>query len=859
MTTINATSASFEQRINNIEKILANMKSQHQGVGHSGILLAGDPGVGKTSFIRFFANLLGLRLITIEAPHITEEHIINIPFFTFDPVTKREDHDSTKMDASNFKVVLADSNLYSKLKSIHKVPDSEYLHSIYAGPKDVIKIFEELGGDKDTIPDDIAEVRESTRVILFLDEYFRQTSAKIRNMLRGILNGKIGNHDLPRDAYVAYASNLNDDGVEGIPLNNDFHQVNFAAPNKDDWFSWLLAKFEQDEHVKLDMRVITRFHELLTDDKLNNDDFESAVRTSPRRWEQLLLYINSSIPVESHKDAKSLITNVKKNFRNYLTGEHSALMGEVLNAVSELINETSEIEVSATDSNGSDEWKDTLEHQIKQKMKLGDHRKYIPIISGMPGIGKTTHAIKIAKDLDLRYIYIDCSNLNPEDVVGLPLPKDGEGGKIETSFSEPNLYHQIMRDIQQADSDHRETLQQQLGGKAAADAISEYEKREWKYLIFFDELNRNSAKVFNGLRRLILEKSFGGGFDLPKGSVMIAAINPSDHGASELTSHMQDVVDVIDAAPNFEKTKEYLRRMNFKSLKSTHSSVVAFDALMSFIDKFKAVANGEIGTKQRNYFLDIGGQMIYVSPREYSDLFSSATINFDQKVNRLVLKKNITAYDKEQIARLEESLRTSLFEAFEDKLSNVFTKQGVNSPEFFSDLKNWFLNTNDFDIGNDIFFKKSKETIGLSKIIEPFFDDPQDDRHLSDDIDFIGVIENIEPQRFKEDLQEFLMEKFKDEKDIEEHIVAASKRGKVVNDKKIEFEEAVVSKFEHFVRELVAAFEIHNLSGEHREIIYGAVREVLTLVFKNFGSSHMMPITKLNSRVNKLVKGTYKK
>jgi len=47
----NASSASFDQRIDISEKILANMKARAQSVGKSGILLAGDPGVGKTSFI----------------------------------------------------------------------------------------------------------------------------------------------------------------------------------------------------------------------------------------------------------------------------------------------------------------------------------------------------------------------------------------------------------------------------------------------------------------------------------------------------------------------------------------------------------------------------------------------------------------------------------------------------------------------------------------------------------------------------------------------------------------------------------------------------------------------------------------
>lgn len=61
-----------------VERILANREENSSST--VGMLLAGDPGTGKTSFVRFLAHLLGMQLIVIEAPHITEEHTINIPF-----------------------------------------------------------------------------------------------------------------------------------------------------------------------------------------------------------------------------------------------------------------------------------------------------------------------------------------------------------------------------------------------------------------------------------------------------------------------------------------------------------------------------------------------------------------------------------------------------------------------------------------------------------------------------------------------------------------------------------------------------------------------------------------------------------
>ena len=853
----NASSASFDQRINIAEKILANMKAKSQRIGKSGILLAGDPGVGKTSFIRFFSLLTGIELITIEAPHITEEHIINIPFIVFDPVTKSEKNASTEFETSEYNVVLSDSHLFSSINAVRKIPDDKFLQSIYKAPADVIKVFEELGGDKDTIPEDIQEARDKFKVVLFLDEYFRQTSPKIRNMLRGILNGKIGSHDIPPDAFIIYASNIHDEGVDDIPLNNDFHEIEFAAPNKDDWFAYIVAKFEKDQKVKLDQRVIQKFYDLLEEEDLNHNDMNHEVRTSPRRWEQLLLYINASLPVEDAKDAKSLLTNVKANFKNYLSGEKSSLAEKVLDAVAQLIKETSNLDIASTDENDAEEWQDTLEHQIKQKMKLGEHRKYIPIVSGLPGIGKTTHATTIAKDLDLRYIYIDCSNLNPEDVVGLPLPKknNGDNKTIETQFSEPNLFHQINKDIEKADKDHVAYLNHKFKGKEADDAIKKYEKEEWKYLIFFDELNRNSTKVFNGIRRLLLEKSFGGGYNLPEGAVIIAAINPHDHGAGEMTHHMRDVVDVIDSKADFSMTKKFLENMPFATIKNEKTKETVYDILLKFVDKFRVkTPTSHISNRQRSYYLDVGASPAYISPREYSDLYANAVIDFDQKLNRLLKRKNVADMTNDQIAATEAKLRGSLYDSFSHKLSNILTKQQIQAPEFMHDIETWFMHSQEIDFGEGLYYKKAA-TVSIESILKDYFDNPEDDKHLADDMDFKSFIENHDPHKFKEELANFLLVQFEKDDDVKDKLIAKKHKGKVVKDEQIAFEEEEVSKFEHLIREMVNAIEIHHLSSDHREIIRLSVREALKRIKEKHGADYMEDLLDFNIQITNIIKG----
>lgn len=830
----NVSSASYEHRIDVTEKILSNMQNQQQKLGTTGILLAGDPGTGKTSFIKFFALLTGIELITIEAPHITEEHIINIPFIMFNPITNATQQGVTHVKAgADYKIILSDSNLFSQIKRAKPISDAEYLKKIYSSPHDIIKIFEELGGDKDTVPDLIEEIRKHYKVVLFLDEYFRTTSVQIRNMLRGILNGKIGTHEIPSDTYVIYASNMNDEGgsVEDVPLNSDFLTVNFESPNKEDWFAYLISKFKEDEKVTLNKKIIDKFYTLLDDESLNFNDMGKMVRTSPRRWEQLILYINSSLPAESEDDAKGLMTNVKANFKNYLTGEHSELADKVLHAVSELIKDTSGFDVGSGDVHGNEDWRKTLEHQIKQKMKLGHHRKYIPIISGLPGIGKTSRAVTLAVDMDLGYIYIDCSLLSAEDVTGIPLAKTGDG-TVETSFSESKLYKQIISDKEAIDKNILNQFKKKYKDeKEAEEAFKKWQSSEWKYLVFFDELNRTKTKVFNGIRKVLLEKEFGDGNSLPPESVVIAAINPHDVGTSELTQHMRDVVDIIDSNASWSSTKSFIESRDFPHLSNDTIKDVVYTTLLRFVDKFKVkVTEGNMTKDEKNFYLNVGATPAYVSPREYSNLFTNAVTYTDNKISRLIKKidwENITA-DESQALLLK--FKKAIFHSFESTLTNIFHKQHIDSPSFIHDLQQWMLTTDDIDFGDGIFTKKAG-TANFESFIRPYWEDPN--LNLVDEMAFINYIGNADSVKFKEDMVEFLMSEIQKDEDIVDKVIAKKHQKKVLDGDKIKFEKEEVSKLENFIREVVHSLKVHKLSNDKVEMVLMAFREFIGKIPKD--------------------------
>jgi hypothetical protein len=369
----------------------------------------------NTSFIRGYAKLLGIPLVTVEAPHITEEHIINIPFMIIKGDQVKKDSavietagkHTLEDDAQSFEIVQAESNLVTKLKTMknQKLKDQQHLAAI-AKDKNLRGVY----ANNRTL---INTVRDAYNCILFLDEYYRNDNMKIRNILRNILNGRIGNDKIPKGTFIVYASNLDDDGLEGIPMNNDFAEMEFKAPDKEQWFDYVLKKYETNDNkefpnIKMNEKVYNKFYDTISGSELSYDDDNAEVRSSPRRWEQFMLFVNANLPVTNVKEAKILMSNVEVNFRNYIEGEVSDLYPKVNKMMVELIKETSGIDFDGS-THPQTEWKDVLEQQLATKIKMDSEadsdkeaRKYVPVVSGEPGIGKCLRGNqKIIVDVDV--------------------------------------------------------------------------------------------------------------------------------------------------------------------------------------------------------------------------------------------------------------------------------------------------------------------------------------------------------------------------------------------------------------------------------------------------------------------------
>jgi hypothetical protein len=217
-------------------------------------------------------------------------------------------------------------------------------------------------------------------------------------------------------------------------------------------------------------------------------------------------------------------------------------------------------------------------------------------------------------------------------------------------------------------------------------------------------------------------------------------------------------------------------------------------------------------------------------------------------------RKNVADMSNDEIAQTEEKLRTSLYDSFKHKLSNIFTKQQVQSPEFLGDLKDWFLHSHEIDFGEGLYYKKAK-TVDVGSILGSFFQNPDDNAHLADDMDFVSFIENHDPQKFKEELSGFLLAQFEKDEDVKDKLIEKKHKGKVVKNDQIEFEDEEVSKFEHLVREMINAIEIHKLSNDHREIIRLAVREALKHIKEKHGADYMDELLEFNIKIAQLIKG----
>ena len=785
------TSSGLDTRTSQLEQVMDNMLLKHG----TGLMLAGATGIGKTTFVKQMGKLLGLPVILVEAPHITEEHLINIPFIVFEPVSKTGHAQSVNVNAQNFHVQLGQSHLAAELAHKKPVPDATLISMMRGADANLRQLWQNMGGDDRTIPPEVAEARSEYRVILFLDEYFRQTSANVRNILRGILNGRIGNDRIPAGTYVIYASNLTDVGqtIEEIPLNADFKKMEYQPPTKAEFMHYLTSKFEKDTGVPLKPEVIQAFDEVLKDEHISYDDANTEIRTSPRRWEQIMLYVNVSVPVKSEADAAALMANVKAQFQQ---GEEVSSLHKITQEAVRKIIEATGGQFADTKALAPKSWRDILQHQIETKIKLGDSRSYIPVIAGLPGIGKTAQAADVSQKMNMLMIHVDCSTLSVDEITGIPVPKQ-DGHKMAVQFSEPALYQKIMNEIEE------DTAAYMADPSISKERKQAFLDAPYKYIIFFDELNRvKSANVFNSLRRVVLEKSFNDQTHLPAESIVIAAMNPYDKGTVELTGHLKDATDYIDTAPDWDSTVKYWENSVLGSSKlakrAEQSKTIALDIVKGFADTF-ATKKPQPGhdAASRKFFIKMGDETLYVSPREYTTLLQDLVAGVD----RVVRKAAGMESDEYQ-----EALFQAAWTKLNSTLSWIMDKHQIDSPQFMAMVKGWLK---DFSAR---FLIKTRAAATLEEMLDKVLMDPT--QHLMNEAGFVNYVNSFDLNKFAEDFENYLAKLVNREQRAIDVLLANTHNKKVVQDGKLSITKDMISKLEYVINELRTAAQVHNLSAD---------------------------------------------
>lgn len=746
------------QRMRIYKAVFGNMRT-HMNAASSitGVMLKGNAGTGKTSFARDLQALLGVAMVVIEAPHVTEEHLLNIPFIVMPDAESpgkmvKEQHPQ----AMDYELTMANSVLYTQLQRGKKQSDADLIDNIFHNPKftHLIPVWKTFGGTETSIPSLFKTLRSKFKCLLFIDEYYRQPKKRIRNILRGILNKQLGMHNMPDHVYTMYATNVDDEGITTGDTNESFMWHTIEVPEKDEWFAHMVNKYIHTDELK--DQVVQKFYNAIEQEHLSHNDIDglqASIRTSPRRWEQILTYVSAAIPVKDKHEADQLLKNVRLQFRHYKSGEFGKLEPIVTQAVQELIHESSGVMVSGKGL-GDDDWRETLDHQIKMKQRMGATRKNIPVISGLPGVGKTSELQKVADNNHMVLVTIDASNLSAADVTGIPASEKDKTEGIHVIFTKPPLLEIIERKIKE----NTATLMSAM----TPEEQKKYKSQPYNVLVFFDEFNRmKDVNAFNALRRVILEKNFSEEFALPKNVMIAAAINPTGKSVNNLTSHMQDVIDVIPANPVWSKTTAYLDKLKVEGVDADILKT-SVEAVKQFLDHFKA--NDRKEAEAPFYPMLATGVDLFVSPRHVATLVMGAA-------NALQLDKEMHEDDINSgaDARIEKVKRV-MYEDFCNQvdavLTDVYTQAGLaNSYDAKKDELHAWIKAK-LNLSEDLFFRKA-EGATFEAVFDQYWEHPSDNKVIEDPD--VGDYWNVtDPAAAKEQMQAFLLDKIYNIKDYAE-------------------------------------------------------------------------------------------
>jgi len=334
-------------------------------------------------------------------------------------------------------------------------------------------------------------------------------------------------------------------------------------------------------------------------------------------------------------------------------------------------------------------------------------------------------------------------------------------------------------------------------------------------------------------------------------------VNPTDQGTTELTKHMRDVLDIIPAGASWNQTVTFLKTKAEPKLKDTLKNPdiakPILEIIMAFYERFKDPRNaGSHEGDKTEFHLNAGSSNIYISPREFEDMYAIVCHNLDPKISRFK-KKAREEDDPNVIEKMAHALKHDVFEAVKQKLSFIIEdKHGVRSEEFWQDLEEWFMTAPEAD-KLDLVSKKAK-TLSFEDIAERAYSDQG--TVLAQNTELINYLQNNDPGAFKQDLREFLFKRAAKSKafllDATHFLRELQPNGTITHAKDAKGKEAKTSHLEHFLREIVHAIYIHKLSKEFLAPLKEVMRELLGT--DEIGTELVGEIGAINGRLAKYIR-----
>lgn len=712
----------------------------------SRIVVSGDTGLGKTTYIEQLGRILGLESIIIEVPHLVEEHLINIPYLIkkldnseeqeysfYNSEVNFKNKENAPPDANNYSVIQAESSLITSLRNLRKIPDAQYPAYIETKlnhyEKELIKSFLEENGQKTGMAM-LNNARSHWDRLLFIDEYFRTTTPVIRSLLRGILDGRIGNDYIPPKTYAMYASNLEDTSgsIEKPEKYHEFDLKEKEIPSFENWIYFTVAGGVA-KNIHWNEPVIEAFKKNMKDEHVSMND---VVRTSPRRWSEILFYLNNLYPFKGPDDVNIAYTHIKTQFqddaRNISGG--FKVFEDILKDLAKQSGVSAALRpIPAT------KWRDILFNVVNSAVQIGSSKKYVPVVQGEPGIGKTAIVPRLESDspgnYNLRTISIPCNTIRPDDLTGLTTPREevrnGKRVKV-TEFGKPPLLTLIEKLLLSKIEIYKQLLKErenrgELQGKTAEQAYQDWDSQKYKFCVFFDEFNRvTDQRVFNSLRKLILTKEFNERYRLDPSTVVIAAMNPGDSETMELTSHFKDAIEIIHAEASWSDFVAFMDNVEFpEAEKQTNPSLnsLAINIGKKFIHKLPTadfVSQTDQPTEKEFHWWSGSPKNIRISPRLLGDKTRNM-MTVIHNVTETLEEKGL--FNQDNLDQIKNQLINRIWRSsFEPMVrSRFYLELGINQvSEGLEKAFKIYLKK----IIDDTLVIKNVEDISLSSILDAF-------------------------------------------------------------------------------------------------------------------------------------------